>query len=78
MEKSLGYLEQVSLSILQNPNTAQPSLIDQVCILADRLKYYDPVEDLDVLEGDADNSRLGNTWLRDLEAIQQDYSVRIL
>lgn len=75
LEKALLYLEKVSYSILQNPSLVQLSLISQVCQLADRLKYCDPVEES--FEGDLDTSRPDNSWLKDLKAIEEDYNVRI-
>lgn len=75
LEKSLAYLEQTSLSILQNPSASQPALVDAVCDLSDRLKYCDPAEDLDVGEGAVDTPRPDISWLRDLKIIQRDYNV---
>lgn len=77
LEKALQYLEQLSLSIIQNPSVSQPTIVDRVCKLADRLKYHDLVGDADesALEGDLNNSRPDNSWLKDLKAVQNDFHV---
>ncbi|ENN72297.1 hypothetical protein YQE_11040, partial [Dendroctonus ponderosae] len=50
-------------------------LVDSVCTLADRLKFYDPVGDIEDESsfGDAlDTSRPDNSWLKDLRAVLND------
>lgn len=80
LEKSLAYLERLGNVIVQNPNAVQPSLINNVCKLADRLKFYDLTDERD----DATNftmenyNRPDNSWLKDLIAIQQSYNVSYL
>ncbi|GJQ86246.1 hypothetical protein Trydic_g8945 [Trypoxylus dichotomus] len=80
-EKALAYLEKVSQIIIQNPSTFEPTLVDRVCHLADKLKYYDPVEETDEnapLEGDLEVSRPDNSWLKDLKTIQNDYQMGLI
>lgn len=79
LEKSLSYLEQIADAILQNPAAVDPSLVNRVCELADRLKYHDPVGDDDEVhfEGDFDSSRPDNSWLKDLKQIQHDFNVNL-
>lgn len=79
LEKSLAYLERLSNVIVQNPNAVQSSLINNVCKLADRLKFYDLTDERD----DAANfttenyNRPDNSWLKDLISIQQSYNVSV-
>lgn len=78
LEKALSYLEQISLKIIQNPSAAQPSLVSKVCRLADRLKFYDPVgaeADESQINIGLDSSRLDNSWLKDINAIKNDFNV---
>ncbi|KRT78287.1 hypothetical protein AMK59_7091, partial [Oryctes borbonicus] len=80
-EKALAYLEKVSQAIIQNPSAFESTLVDRVCHLADRLKYYDPVEETDEnapSEGDIEVSRPDNSWLKDLKAIQNDYQMGLI
>lgn len=81
LEKSLAYLEAVSLSIIANPSLVDPSLISEVSNLADKLKFYDPVgevEDESEFGGILETSRLDHSWLKNLRAIQEDYQVTII
>lgn len=78
LEKSLAYLEAVSVSIIANPGLLHPSLINKVYNLADKLKFYDPVgevEDESEFGGILETSRLDHSWLKNLRAIQDDYQV---
>lgn len=64
--------------IVKNPSVCEADLIDKVATLADRLKFYDPVGDVDE-DGSFDNnldiSRPDNSWLKDLRRVQNDYNV---
>lgn len=71
--KALTYMEQISSHIQKNPAKYDRSFVENVFVLADRLKYYDPaleknVNDLD----DDDGQNLANTsggaqqWQQDL------------
>ncbi|XP_018571551.1 uncharacterized protein LOC108911173 isoform X2 [Anoplophora glabripennis] len=76
LEKSLQYLEKISAYVVNNPASVQPSFIGKVCSLADRLKFYDPVgemEDESEFGGILETSRPDNSWLKDLRAVQSDY-----
>lgn len=79
LEKSLAYLEKITLAILQNPGVAQSSLVTQVCQLGEKLKYYDPVEE-EAFEGDGtlDTSRPDHSWLKELKAIESDFNVSFI
>ncbi|XP_048517146.1 protein transport protein Sec16B [Dendroctonus ponderosae] len=75
LQKSLQYLERLAVRIIYNPVGAPPGLVDSVCTLADRLKFYDPVGDIEDESsfGDAlDTSRPDNSWLKDLRAVLND------
>ncbi|KAK9872597.1 hypothetical protein WA026_018729 [Henosepilachna vigintioctopunctata] len=77
LEKSLAYLERISLYIINNPSNVQSSLVNNVCTLADRLKYYDPIgpeEEDENVDGEVDN-RLDNSWLKGLRAILNDINM---
>lgn len=43
MEKSLLYLEQIAVNIVNDPSKYKPSFISEVYTLGDRIKYHDPV-----------------------------------
>ncbi|KAK5649877.1 hypothetical protein RI129_000906 [Pyrocoelia pectoralis] len=74
LEKSLAYLEKIAVATTQNPAIAQPTLIRQVCALADKLKYCDLIEDS--LEGDAEcDNRPDNTWLKDMKTVERNYNI---
>lgn len=73
----MQYLELLAKRIIYNSEGVAPSLIEGVCTLADKLKFYDPVGDAE--EGDElefgaalETSRPDNSWLKDLRAIQVD------
>lgn len=81
LEKSLAYLESISLSIIASPGLASLSIINEVFNLADKLKFYDPVgeiEDESEFGGMLETSRLDHSWLKNLRAIQEDYQVQLL
>lgn len=78
LEKSLSYLEQVSTAILKNPTIVQASLVDKIYELADKLKYCDPVGDVDdsnIGDGEMEKSRIEASWLNDLRTLQNDFNV---
>lgn len=78
LEKALFYLEHLAVVITQNPSVIQPSLINSVCKLGDRLKYNDMVDDPDEtgnFSNDSFSNRPDNSWLKDLRAIQGEYKV---
>lgn len=78
LEQSLSYLEQFSHLVMQNPTMVDPSLMEKMCQLADRLKYNDLMGDADDTTSVDDNlnmSRPDNTWLRDLKIFQQNMCV---
>lgn len=73
-------MEAVSLSIIANPGLVHPNFINEVCKLADKLKFYDPVgevEDESEFGGILETSRLDHSWLKNLRAIQEDYQVKL-
>lgn len=74
LEKALSYLEKIANFIVKNPGIAEGGLVSEVALLADRLKYYDPVGDGEE-ETDFDSSRPDNSWLKDLRRVQNDYTV---
>lgn len=79
LEKSLAYLESISLSIIASPGLVHPNLVNEVYNLADKLKFYDPVgevEDESEFGGMLETSRLDHSWLKNLRAIQEDYQVK--
>lgn len=80
LEKSLAYLERLANIIIQNPTVVQSSLVNNVCKLADRLKFYDITDEQEDSANFADESynRPDNSWLKDLINIQQSYNVNIL
>ncbi|XP_045460644.1 protein transport protein Sec16B isoform X2 [Harmonia axyridis] len=74
LQKSLAFLERIALYITNNPSNVQSSLVNNVCNLADRLKYYDLVsvdDEEESAEHMADN-RLDNTWLKTLKTLQDN------
>lgn len=78
LEKALSYLEHLAVVIVQNPSIIQPSLVDSVCKLGDRLKYYDIADDPDESTNystDILSNRPDNSWLKDLRLIQKEYKV---
>lgn len=79
LEKSLSYLERLANVIVQNPTAVQSSLVNNVCKLADRLKFYDITDERDdsVNFSDEFYNRPDNSWLKDLMTIQQSYNVSI-
>ncbi|XP_017783965.1 PREDICTED: protein transport protein Sec16A isoform X2 [Nicrophorus vespilloides] len=77
LETALSYLERVSMSIIQNPANSQPTLINRVCEMANRLKYNDPVSDEDLVE-DLDVNRPDSSWLQDLKVVQNQYSLGLI
>lgn len=79
LETSLAYIEQVSIALVANPTVAQPSLINKVCDLADKLKYYDPTDyqDVDDPQLQAGDERPDQSWLQELKGVQQQYAVSI-
>lgn len=78
LQKALQYLELVAGRIIYNPTGLSPALVDGVCELSDRLKFYDPVgdaEDESEFGAALETSRPDHSWLKDLRAIQNDYQV---
>lgn len=77
LQKSLAFLERTALYIINNPSNVQSSLVNNVCNLADRLKYYDPVslEDEDENVEQLYDNRLDNTWLKSLKMLQENVNV---
>lgn len=81
LQKSLQYLERLAVRMIYNPAGAPAGLMDSVCTLADRLKFYDPVGDIEdeSLLGDAlESSRSDHSWLKDLRAVLNDHQVHLL
>ncbi|RZC42229.1 uncharacterized protein BDFB_009106, partial [Asbolus verrucosus] len=77
LEKALSYLEKIANFIVKNPGAVDRSLVNDVYLLADRLKYYDPVGDGEE-DTDFDSCRLDNLWLKDLKRIQNDYNTGLI
>jgi hypothetical protein len=77
LEKALSYLEKIANFIVKNPGIAEGGLVNEVALLADRLKYYDPVGDGEE-ETDFDSSRPDNSWLKDLRRVQNDYTMGLI
>jgi hypothetical protein len=77
LEKALSYLEKIANFIVKNPGIADGRLVNEVALLADRLKYYDPVGDGEE-ETDFDSSRPDNSWLKDLRRVQNDYTMGLI
>lgn len=79
LEKALNYIERVSEVIIANPSASDQRFIDNVCRLADRLKFYDPVGDVGEDESQygtqLETSRPDHSWLKDLRSIQNDFQV---
>ncbi|XP_037934750.1 uncharacterized protein LOC119669065 isoform X2 [Teleopsis dalmanni] len=81
--KSLMYMEQISLHIQRDPSKYEPTFINKVYELADRLKYYDPVLDKTIDEQQNTDDNLNNgvpnfeeqKWLQDLRTIAAQYNV---
>ncbi|XP_057668729.1 uncharacterized protein LOC130901379 isoform X3 [Diorhabda carinulata] len=76
VEKSLAYLEKISSFIVSNPSLVDATFVDNVYNLADRLKFYDlvgEVEDESEFGGILETNRPDNSWLRDLKAVQNDF-----
>ncbi|XP_049821203.1 protein transport protein Sec16A-like isoform X4 [Aethina tumida] len=82
LEKSLAYLEKLSGYIIANPTGVPSALIDNVCNLADRLKFSDPVGDADVDEtefgANLETSRPDHSWLKELRSIQNDHQAGLI
>ncbi|XP_065156222.1 protein transport protein Sec16A isoform X4 [Atheta coriaria] len=80
LETSLAYIEQVSIALVANPTVAQPSLINKVCDLADKLKYYDPTDyqDVDDPQLQAGDERPDQSWLQELKGVQQQYAMGLI
>lgn len=78
LEKALAYLEKVSQAIIQNRTAIQPSFINRVCTLADKLKYYDALEDAEENSAlrDGQFDQQDQQWLQELKIVQNDYNVR--
>ncbi|KAK4881738.1 hypothetical protein RN001_005057 [Aquatica leii] len=74
LEKALTYLEKISLAILHNSSVAQQSLIRQVTVLADRLKYYDLVDDSLEGENNLIDNRPDSSWLKELKEVEKDFN----
>lgn len=80
LEKSLSYLEKLSTYIVHHPTTVDVKFVQSVYNLADKLKYYDPVgdvEDESEFGGMSETSRAENTWLKDLKGVLEDPNVNI-
>lgn len=64
--------------IVQNPTAFTSSLINNVCTLGDRLKYYDLIDDPDEAVNYGNESlsnRPDKTWLKDLRTMLNEYNV---
>ncbi|XP_023012010.2 endoplasmic reticulum export factor secretory 16 isoform X2 [Leptinotarsa decemlineata] len=81
LEKSLGYLESIAGCIEADPTSVQASFVENVCMLADKLKFYDPVGDIEdesEFGGIMETSRPDNSWLKKLRAIQGDFQTGLI
>ncbi|KAL1505990.1 hypothetical protein ABEB36_005430 [Hypothenemus hampei] len=78
LQRSLQYLELLAGRVIHNPNEFSKNLLDGICALADKLKFYDPLGDAEEEESTKfdsmlETSRPDNSWLKDLRAIQVNY-----
>lgn len=88
--KTLTYMEQIATHIQRDPSKYEPSFIEKIYTLADRLKYYDPVlektldhshdNNIDGGIGNNDNSITNTTiedqpWLQDLLGVLKQFNV---
>ncbi|KAG5880668.1 hypothetical protein JTB14_037567 [Gonioctena quinquepunctata] len=81
LEKALAYLENIAGCIDADPASVQASLVDNVCALADRLKFCDPVgevEDESEFGGILETNRPDHSWLKRLRAIQNDFQTGLI
>nr|CAH7728124.1 unnamed protein product [Callosobruchus chinensis] len=79
LEKSLNYLEKISNFITLEPSSVQHTFVENVCELADRLKFHDPIGE-EVLEdesqfggGGLETNRPDHSWLKELRAVQEGF-----
>ncbi|XP_055695020.1 uncharacterized protein LOC129796912 isoform X2 [Lutzomyia longipalpis] len=79
--KALLYMEQISKHIQQDPSKYEADFIERVFVMADRLKYYDPMHEKllddtspDAQEGAAD----GQNWLNDLQSVLRQFNSGVL
>ncbi|CAH1974224.1 unnamed protein product [Acanthoscelides obtectus] len=84
LEKSLNYLEKISNFITLDPASMQQSFVDNVCELADRLKFHDPIGE-EVLEdesqfggGGLETNRPDHSWLKELRAVQDGFRTGVI
>ncbi|XP_072391264.1 uncharacterized protein Sec16 isoform X2 [Diabrotica undecimpunctata] len=81
VEKSLAYLENIASVIVANPSLVEISFVDNVYNLADRLKFYDlvgEVEDESQFGGMLETNRPDNSWLKDLKNVQNDFHAGVI
>lgn len=80
--KSLMYMEQVGQHIQKNTSQYDRKFVEKVYVLADKLKYYDPVleKTLDNINDD-DGGQTSNTnqqqWQQDLFNLLEQYPVSV-
>ncbi|XP_060525165.1 protein transport protein Sec16A isoform X2 [Cylas formicarius] len=80
-EKSLAYLEKLAEYIVGSPGEVSPTFVDHVCVLADRLKFYDPVgdvEDESQFGSLLETSRPDRSWLDALKTVQRDVKAGVI
>nr|CAI5859844.1 unnamed protein product [Callosobruchus analis] len=79
LEKSLNYLEKISNFITLEPSSVQQDFLDNVCELADRLKFHDPIgeevldDESQFVGGGLETNRPDHSWLKELRAVQEGF-----
>lgn len=76
--KALLYMEQISRHIQKDPSKYEEGFIERVFVMADRLKYYDPMHEksLDDTSPDAQEGAVdGQNWLSDLQSVLRQFNV---
>ncbi|XP_063697172.1 uncharacterized protein LOC134828128 isoform X2 [Culicoides brevitarsis] len=76
--KCLLYMEQISKTILKYPSKFEPKFIERVYVLADRLKYYDPVMEKALDENYGTENVEDQKWLQDLRDVLNQYNLGAL
>ncbi|XP_055715475.1 protein transport protein Sec16A isoform X4 [Phlebotomus papatasi] len=79
--KALLYMEQISRHIQKDPSKYEEEFIERVFVMADRLKYYDPMHEksLDDTSPDAQEGGVdGQNWLSDLQSVLRQFNSGVL
>ncbi|GAB0094901.1 hypothetical protein DMENIID0001_102270 [Sergentomyia squamirostris] len=79
--KSLLYMEQISKHIQKDPSKYEEDFIERVFVMADRLKYYDPMHDksLDDTSPDGqEGAAEGQNWLQDLQSVLKQFNSGVI